>query len=44
MQKKIAAGIKLIADADLAIKTSQGGGGPKGARLQLEMLVCQLAG
>ena len=42
--KKIAAGIKLIADADLAIKTSQGGGGPKGARLQLEMLVCQLAG
>ena len=42
--KKIAHGIKLIADADLAIKTSQGGGGPKGARLQLEMLVCQLAG
>jgi len=41
---KIARGIKLIADADLAIKTSQGGGGPKGARLQLEMLVCQLAG
>ena len=42
--EKIARGIKLIADADLAIKTSQGGGGPKGARLQLEMLVCQLAG
>jgi DNA polymerase-3 subunit delta len=42
--KKIAHGIKLIADADLAIKTSQGGGGPKGARLQLENLVCQLAG
>ena len=42
--KKIALGIKLIADADLAIKTSQGGGGSKGARLQLEMLVCQLAG
>ena len=41
---KIARGIKLIADADLAIKTSQAGGGPKGARLQLEMLVCQLAG
>lgn len=41
---KIARGIKLIADADLAIKTSQGGGGPKGARLQLEMLVCELAG
>lgn len=42
--EKIACGIKLIADADLAIKTSQGGGGPKGARLQLEILVCQLAG
>jgi DNA polymerase-3 subunit delta len=40
---KIAQGIKLIADADLAIKTSQGGGGPKGARLQLEMLVVQLS-
>lgn len=41
--EKIARGIKLISDADLAIKTSQGGGGPKGARLQLEILVCQLA-
>jgi DNA polymerase-3 subunit delta len=40
---KIAHGIKLIAAADLAIKTSQGGGGPKGATLQLEMLVCELA-
>ena len=40
---KIALGIKLIAAADLAIKTSVGGGGPKGARLQLEMLVCELA-
>lgn len=40
---KIARGIKLIADADLAIKTSQGGGGPKGAKLQLEMLVVQLS-
>ena len=40
---KIARGIQLIATADLAIKTSQGGGGPKGARLQLEMLVCELA-
>jgi len=40
---KIARGIELIANADLAIKTSQGGGGPKGARLQLEMLVCELA-
>ena len=41
---KITRGIKLIADADLAIKTSQGGGGPQGARLQLEMLVIQLSG
>ena len=36
---KIARGIKLIADADLAIKTSQAT-----PRLQLEMLVCELAG
>lgn len=41
---KIAYGIKLIAAADLAIKTSVGGGGPKGAELQLEMLVCELVG
>jgi DNA polymerase-3 subunit delta len=41
--RKITRGIQLIAAADLAIKTSQGGGGPKGARLQLELLVCELA-
>lgn len=41
---KIAHGIKLIAAADLAIKTSLGGSGLKGAQLQLEMLVCELAG
>ncbi|MDQ2938424.1 MAG: DNA polymerase III subunit delta [Acidobacteriota bacterium] len=41
---KIARGIQLIAAADLAIKTSLAGGGPKGAKLQLEMLVCELAG
>ena len=40
---KIAHGIKLIAAADLAIKTSVGGGGAKGAHLQLELLVCELA-
>jgi DNA polymerase III subunit delta len=40
---KIAHGINLIAAADLAIKTSVGGGGPKGARLQLEILVCELS-
>jgi DNA polymerase-3 subunit delta len=32
-----------IAAADLAIKTSLGGGGSKGSQLQLEMLVCELA-
>jgi DNA polymerase-3 subunit delta len=40
---KIARGIQLIAAADLAIKTSLAGGGSKGARLQLEVLVCELA-
>lgn len=40
---KIARGIQLIAAADLAIKSSLGGGGAKGARLQLEVLVCELA-
>jgi DNA polymerase-3 subunit delta len=46
LQRRDAAGIardiKLIADADLAIKTSLAGGGPKGGRLQLEMLICSL--
>lgn len=46
LQRRDAAGIardlKLIADADLALKTSLAGGGPKGARLQLEMLICSL--
>ncbi len=41
--RRIARGIQLIAAADLAIKSSLGGGGPKGARLQLEVLVCELA-
>ena len=40
---KIARGIQLIAAADLAIKSSLGGGGGKGARLQLEVLVIQLS-
>lgn len=39
----IAEGLKRIAAADLAIKTSLGGGGAKGAQMQLEMLVCELA-
>jgi DNA polymerase III delta subunit len=35
--------IQHLAAADLAIKTSKGGGGPVAARLQIEMLVCELA-
>jgi hypothetical protein len=35
--------IQRIAKADLDIKTSKGGSGPVGARLQLETLVCELA-
>ncbi|HEX8096713.1 MAG TPA: DNA polymerase III subunit delta [Pyrinomonadaceae bacterium] len=35
--------IERIACADLAIKTSLAGGGDKGSRLQLEMLVCELS-
>lgn len=38
----LAQSISRIAAADLAIKTSVGGGGPYGARLQLEVLVCEL--
>jgi DNA polymerase-3 subunit delta len=35
--------IRRIAEADLAIKTSLGGGGPAASRLQIEMLVCELS-
>lgn len=35
--------IQLLAKTDLAIKTSTGGSGPAGARMQIEMLVCELA-
>ena len=41
--RKLARGIQLIAAADLALKTSLAGSGLKGARLQLEVLVCELA-
>lgn len=34
--------IRRIAETDLAIKTSIGGGGTAGSRLQIEMLVCEL--
>ena len=35
--------IQRVAEADIAIKTSKGGGGAVGSRLQIEMLVCELA-
>jgi DNA polymerase-3 subunit delta len=41
--RKLTRILKRIADTDLAIKTSKGGGGPAGSRMQIEMLVCELA-
>ena len=41
--EKLAQIMRRIADTDLAIKTSKGGGGNVGSRLQVEMLVCELA-
>ena len=41
--EELAARIRRIADADLSLKTSAGGGGRDGARLQLEVLVCELS-
>jgi DNA polymerase-3 subunit delta len=41
---KLAGAIRRLAETDLAIKTSIGGSGPQGARLQIEMLVAELAG
>lgn len=35
--------IKRLAQADVAIKSSIGGSGPAGARMQIEMLVCELS-
>lgn len=35
--------IQRIAGTDLSIKTSIGGGGPQGSRMQIEVLVCELA-
>lgn len=40
--EKLARIMRRIADTDLAIKTSKGGGGTIGSRLQIEMLVCEL--
>jgi DNA polymerase III subunit delta len=41
--KELVRAIERIAKTDLAIKTSVGGSGPAAARMQLEMLVCELA-
>lgn len=40
---KLERAIQLLAKTDLAIKTSIGGGGPLGARMQIEMLVSDLS-
>ncbi len=42
-QRKLVLAIERIAKTDLAIKTSIGGGGPTGARIQIEILVCDIA-
>ncbi len=41
--RSFARALRRIAETDFAIKTSVGGSGPAGARMQLEMLVCELA-
>lgn len=40
---KLGAAVKKLATTDVAIKSSIGGSGPAGARMQLEVLVCELA-
>lgn len=42
-RERLVKALRRIAETDVAIKTSVGGGGPAGARMQLEMLVCELA-
>jgi DNA polymerase-3 subunit delta len=42
-KKKLENAVQLIAKTDLAIKTSIGGSGNAGSRLQIEVLVCELA-
>ena len=39
----LAHALRSIAATDLALKTSIGGGGPVGSRMQIETLVCELA-
>lgn len=40
---KLTYAVQKLAGTDLAIKTSMAGGGPAGSRMQIEMLVCELA-
>ena len=40
--RRLSAALEKLAATDLAIKTSKGGGGTAGARLQLEMLVLEM--
>lgn len=40
--RKLAKTIKRLADTDVAIKTSLGGGGSKAARMQIEILACEI--
>lgn len=42
-REKMAEIIERLAAADLAIKTSRGGGGPSGARMQLELVVAEIS-
>lgn len=42
--EKLSRIMQKLAETDLAIKTSKGGSGMAGARLQIEMLVCELVG
>ena len=41
-ERKLLHIIKRVAETDLAIKTSKGGGGNAGSRMQIEMLVCEI--
>ena len=41
-RKKMLSMLEKISATDLAIKTSKGGGGNFGARMQIEMLVCEI--
>ena len=41
--KRLVRAIQRLAETDVSIKTSVGGGGPAGSRLQVEMLVAELS-